>query len=105
MRKAHTPFVHGRACVISPHARPRKSFMEGTLPLDTSVAQRIWRPPLKRCPPNSLDRKFRLLQSGRQDKEFSCVVSAASGSSKKFNERDAIASCSRPKILQSSLPK
>jgi hypothetical protein len=28
---------------------------------------------------NSLNRKFRLLQSGRRDKEFSCVVNAASG--------------------------
>jgi hypothetical protein len=37
------------------------------------------------------------LQSGRQDKEFSCVVSAASSSSKKFNERNAIAGCSQQK--------
>jgi hypothetical protein len=30
-------------------------------------------------PGDSLNRKFRLLQSGRRDKEFSCVVSASSG--------------------------
>jgi hypothetical protein len=91
-------FVHERACVLLPHARIRESFEEGTLPLGRSVAAANLKAAAERCAPIA-GLKVPAVAIGRQDKEFSCAVSAASGLSKKFNERDAIAGCSGQKIL------
>jgi hypothetical protein len=49
--KIHTQFVHERARLLSPHARIRESFAEGTLGLGRSVAAANLEAAAERCAP------------------------------------------------------